>query len=258
MGKFLTFVLCIVAFAWCGIFGINMQNAKSLKEPVVLLVQSGTEGVSGTVRYGGLGYEYYVKSEVSEDGIVTITQTKMTFIAHIIGNAVGENVLTSVDSEEVEEAPVATETVQETVVEELAEEIAPEELEEVQVEESIVAEKPEPIEIMANLYYPDDQLLDMQIKLAPVTLVSAQDLVDVWLLQGGISDDIQVISFANGTMDLNQAFADFISHYGSSGELMYIEGFAQTVKECYGLSELYLTIEGNVLETGHSIYDFPL
>lgn len=261
MGKFLTFILCIVAFVWCGLFGVNMQNAKSLKEPMVLEMIGDTNTYGTTTAYDGLGYDYYVKKEVLEDGSIAIVQTKMTFFGHIIGEAVGENVLDAVSEEDEETVVSAEVSAEEVAIEEVVdaetvetEEVVDENIEEVPEE----TETPVVVETMMNLYYPDDQLMGMEIRLVQVSMSSPQDLVDAWLSNGGISADIRVQSFSGGTIDMNQEFADFICNYGTSGEMLYLEGFAQTIKDYYGLEEVYITVAGEFLATGHSIYDFPL
>ena len=109
-----------------------------------------------------------------------------------------------------------------------------------------------------TLYYPDDELMKMLQTESKENIQSPNDLYAVWEKNAKLDTDTQVLSFSNNTLDLSNQFAVLISNFGTSGELMYIDGLAKTFKEYYNLSELYLTIDGEILETGHNIYDFAL
>ncbi len=60
------------------------------------------------------------------------------------------------------------------------------------------------------------------------------------------------------TLDMNEGFGTLMSYMGTSGELVILDSLVTTVCQWYGIDELTLTVEGQTLETGHSIYDFPL
>ena len=56
-------------------------------------------------------------------------------------------------------------------------------------------------------------------------------------------------------LDLNQAFADYVSRMSTSGEYIVMGSLTNTFLECYQSELLLLTVEGKVLETGHGIYE---
>lgn len=60
------------------------------------------------------------------------------------------------------------------------------------------------------------------------------------------------------TLDLNEGFGTLMMSMGTSGEIVIIDSLVTTVCQWYDIEELTLTVAGEVLETGHSIYDFPL
>ena len=83
-------------------------------------------------------------------------------------------------------------------------------------------------------------LIEHSILHSDVTLISAE-LVDTQL-----------------TLDFNQAFADQLKTYGTSGERMMIGCVVNTFLRAYDAQTVYITIDGGILESGHVIYDFPI
>lgn len=59
-------------------------------------------------------------------------------------------------------------------------------------------------------------------------------------------------------IDFNKAFADTVCSMGSSGELMVIGSVANTFIKAFEATALRFTVDGEVLESGHAIYDFDL
>lgn len=113
-------------------------------------------------------------------------------------------------------------------------------------------------ETSAYLYYPDDTLSNLLQVAWSGSIATEQELYDAWETSALLDTDTQVLSFDGTTLDLSNQFAVLIGNFGTSAETLYIEGLATTFKEYYGLTQLYLTIEGEVLSTGHNIYDGPL
>ena len=59
-------------------------------------------------------------------------------------------------------------------------------------------------------------------------------------------------------LDLNSAFAELIYTQGTTGELMIMGCLVNTYLSAYGAESLILTVDGEILESGHVIYDFPM
>lgn len=59
-------------------------------------------------------------------------------------------------------------------------------------------------------------------------------------------------------LDLNSAFADLIYTQGTTGELMIMGCLVNTYLSAYDAESLILTVDGEILESGHVIYDFPM
>lgn len=60
------------------------------------------------------------------------------------------------------------------------------------------------------------------------------------------------------TIDFNQAFADVVCSMGTSGELMVVGSVVNTYLSALHIDSMYFTVEGEVLESGHTVYDFVM
>ena len=59
-------------------------------------------------------------------------------------------------------------------------------------------------------------------------------------------------------LDLSAEFGNYVSTMGTSGEYVIMGALTNTFLDAYGADRLRLTVEGNVLETGHSVYDYDM
>ena len=59
-------------------------------------------------------------------------------------------------------------------------------------------------------------------------------------------------------IDFNSAFYDYLCTMGTSGERMLIGGVVNTFLNAFQAEAVYLTVDGEIIESGHVIYDFPL
>ena len=81
---------------------------------------------------------------------------------------------------------------------------------------------------------------------------------------GVLNKDIrlnQVTWEENGTLltiDFNEAFRDQVLTQGTAGERMLIGSVVNTFLSAYGVEAVMITVEGEILESGHVVYDFPM
>lgn len=59
----------------------------------------------------------------------------------------------------------------------------------------------------------------------------------------------------NIVLDFNQAFREQIQSYGSSAEMILMGSVVNTFLDGLGVDQVMITVEGEVLETGHEVYD---
>ena len=61
------------------------------------------------------------------------------------------------------------------------------------------------------------------------------------------------------TLDMNDAFAQYVRSMGTSGEMLTVAAVVNTALCLYeGAESVRITVGGGVLETGHEIYDYPM
>ena len=86
----------------------------------------------------------------------------------------------------------------------------------------------------------------------------AEDILEQLVQAGALPEGVRVLSMDNGVLDLNSAFLSFLNTMGTSGEYVVMGSVVNTYLTAFGLDRITITVEGNVPETGHSIYDQPL
>lgn len=112
------------------------------------------------------------------------------------------------------------------------------------------------------VYVPNDNADGFRVITASGETVSAETVLAELKKQNVLPEAISLNSFhlENGliTMDLNQAFADIICSMGTSGELMIVGSVVNTYLDAFQAESVYFTVDGEILESGHTIYDFAL
>lgn len=77
-----------------------------------------------------------------------------------------------------------------------------------------------------------------------------------------LNEDVDVNSYyiEGDTLyiDFNEAFGTQVCSYGTYGEMLITGCTVNTLVENYGVTYVMFTVEGEILESGHVIYDFPL
>ena len=100
-------------------------------------------------------------------------------------------------------------------------------------------------------------------------LLDAEDMADpvralnVLLTAGALPEGAAVLSesLSGGvlTLDMNEAFAQYVRSMGTSGELLTVSAVVNTALSLLdGAESVMLTVEGKTLETGHNIYTDPI
>ena len=83
-------------------------------------------------------------------------------------------------------------------------------------------------------------------------------LIDANILTEGVSVNSLTQEGSTLRIDMNEAFRDLICSQGTTGELMVMGSLVNTFLSAYGAEAVELTINGEILESGHVIYDFPM
>lgn len=84
------------------------------------------------------------------------------------------------------------------------------------------------------------------------------ELIKENVLNEGIAVNSENLDGAQLQLDFNSAFRDQLVTYGTAGEKMMIGSVVNTFLSAYGAETVMITVDGEILESGHMIYDFPI
>lgn len=88
--------------------------------------------------------------------------------------------------------------------------------------------------------------------------VIVEQLIAAGVLKEGTAVNELRMDGTQLTIDFNQPFADLIRSMGTSGEHIIVGSTVNTFLCAYGADVLMFTVDGEILESGHVVYDFPL
>ena len=119
-----------------------------------------------------------------------------------------------------------------------------------------------PVEIPVDIYIPSENADSFETiraniyELDPVLITAL--LVEHSMLNENIGLNSAELVDTQLNLDFNQAFLDQLCTYGTSGERMMIGCIVNTFLSAYDVETVYITVEGQIMESGHVIYDFPM
>lgn len=95
-----------------------------------------------------------------------------------------------------------------------------------------------------------------------VTELTAEVIMSMLIEDGVIPADAAVNSLErDGTqlnIDFNETFLNYLCTMGTSGEMILVSSVVNTFLSAYGAESVMFTVNGEIVESGHVIYDFPL
>lgn len=113
-----------------------------------------------------------------------------------------------------------------------------------------------------TIYLPDENAEGFEKKEIQTGLINADTVLAELQAAGVLPEGVLINAFgADGNqlnIDFNQAFADLVCSMGTSGERMIIGSVVNTYLSAFQAESVYFTIDGEILESGHVVYDFPI
>ena len=122
----------------------------------------------------------------------------------------------------------------------------------------------EPATMQIYIYYGNDNADGFETTSFDVYHFNSTTLVEKLIEVGVLKEDVKLLSEQyDGTclhLDFNAAFRELICSMGSSGEYMVIGSVVNTFLDNYNdvAQSVFITVDGEILESGHVIYDFEL
>lgn len=119
-----------------------------------------------------------------------------------------------------------------------------------------------PMMLVYQLYLPNDNADGFEVETVETTEITADSVLAELQSRGALPEAVAVNRFSSeGTqlnIDFNQPFADLICSMGTAGELMITGSVVNTYLSAFQAESVFFTVNGEILESGHVVYDFPL
>lgn len=95
-----------------------------------------------------------------------------------------------------------------------------------------------------------------------IASLSPEAVLEALVSQGALTADVAENSFKMSTvdgkdsieLDLNKAFATYVSNMGTTGEYYTVGALVNTFLDAYECEQIRITVDGNALSTGHAEY----
>lgn len=113
-----------------------------------------------------------------------------------------------------------------------------------------------------TLYAPDDSLegfIETEVEVEELTaLAVGQKLIEAGVLNENVRVNSRINEGTNLRLDMNAAFHDQLVSFGSTGERFFMGSVVNTFLSAFEAETVSITVNGEVLESGHVVYDFPM
>ena len=113
-----------------------------------------------------------------------------------------------------------------------------------------------------TLYYGDENaenFLSEEVQVAQINeTVVMEHLIAAGVLPEGAAVNSLTMDGAQLNIDLNEAFRNCLFTMGTAGEHILIGSVVNTFLSAYKAECVMLTVDGEILESGHAVYDFPI
>ena len=104
-----------------------------------------------------------------------------------------------------------------------------------------------------------DGLLSAEVQVSEINEeVVIAELVKAGAIPEGVAVNELTREGDQLNIDFNEVFLNYLYTMGTSGELMLTGSVVNTFLSAYGAESVMFTVNGEIVESGHVIYDFPL
>ena len=116
--------------------------------------------------------------------------------------------------------------------------------------------------IEINVYTSNSDATAFVSESVKIDELTPENIVNALIEKAVLSSDVQVLKCDKQTVDgveslevdFNEAFGAYICSMGSTGEYYTIGSVVNTFLDAYGCEKIKITVEGNILESGHAEY----
>lgn len=113
-----------------------------------------------------------------------------------------------------------------------------------------------------TVYYSNADATAFESSEVSIPSLSPEAVLGALVSQGALTADVAENSFTVNTvdgkasieLDLNSAFAAYVSNIGSTGEYYTVGALVNTFLDAYECEQIRITVDGEALSTGHAEY----
>lgn len=113
-----------------------------------------------------------------------------------------------------------------------------------------------------TVYYSNADATAFESSEVQIASLSPEAVLEALVSQGALTADVAENSFTVNTvdgkasieLDLNSAFAAYVSNMGSTGEYYTVGALVNTFLDAYECEQIRITVDGEALSTGHAEY----
>ena len=124
------------------------------------------------------------------------------------------------------------------------------------------SEEPEDEPGEIQIYYCNEDATAFTSEEVQIDSLFPEAVLNALIEKGAIAADVEVMSLEKTTvdgkqtllLDLNDAFASYISSMGSTGEYFVMGSICNTFLDAYDCDQIQITVGGDTLSTGHAEY----
>ena len=121
---------------------------------------------------------------------------------------------------------------------------------------------PTEVSLPLNIFVPDENAESFYTIPTIIDVLDAELILKMLIDNSILNEDIALNSAelvdSQLNLDFNQAFLDQLLTYGTAGERMMTGCVVNTYLSIYEAETVYITVNGEIMESGHVIYDFPM
>lgn len=125
-----------------------------------------------------------------------------------------------------------------------------------------LAQEPAAETATITVYYSNADATAFESSEVQIASLSPEAVLEALVSQGALTADVAENSFTMNTMDgkasieldLNSAFAAYVSNMGTTGEYYTVGALVNTFLDAYECEQIRITVDGEVLATGHAEY----
>ena len=120
----------------------------------------------------------------------------------------------------------------------------------------------EPAMWQFTVYYPNENADGLESIVMSSTTIDPDTLIRALVWLNVLPEATKVNSLTSEglqlNIDFNETFRDYLCTMGTSGEMVLIGSVVNTFLSAYQAESIMITANGETIESGHVVYDFPI